>query len=36
MKNIFTDALCTLLRHPRRCPHAHNIPLGKCCKKIIA
>ena len=31
MKNIFTDALCTLLRHPRRCPHAHNIPLGKCC-----
>jgi DtxR family transcriptional regulator, Mn-dependent transcriptional regulator len=33
MKNIFTDALCTLLRHPRRCPHAHNIPLGKCCKK---
>ena len=33
MKNIFTDALCTLLKHPRRCPHAHNIPLGKCCKK---
>jgi len=31
MKNIFTDALCTLLKHPRKCPHAHNIPLGKCC-----
>jgi DtxR family Mn-dependent transcriptional regulator len=31
MKNIFTDALCTLLKHPRRCPHGHNIPKGKCC-----
>ncbi len=33
MKNIFTDALCTLLKHPRKCPHGHNIPLGKCCKR---
>jgi DtxR family Mn-dependent transcriptional regulator len=33
MKKIFTDALCTLLRHPRRCPHGHNIPAGKCCKQ---
>ena len=33
MKNIFTDALCTLLKHPRKCPHGHPIPLGKCCKK---
>jgi DtxR family Mn-dependent transcriptional regulator len=32
MKNIFTDALCTLLKHPRKCPHGHNIPKGKCCK----
>jgi DtxR family transcriptional regulator, Mn-dependent transcriptional regulator len=31
MKNIFTDALCTLLKHPRKCPHGHNIPKGKCC-----
>jgi DtxR family transcriptional regulator, Mn-dependent transcriptional regulator len=31
MKNIFTDALCTLLEHPRKCPHGHNIPKGKCC-----
>jgi DtxR family Mn-dependent transcriptional regulator len=31
MKNIFTDALCTLLKHPRKCPHGHNIPRGKCC-----
>jgi DtxR family Mn-dependent transcriptional regulator len=31
MKDIFTDALCTLLNHPRQCPHGHNIPAGKCC-----
>ena len=31
MKNIFTDALCTLLKHPRKCPHGHNIPKGNCC-----
>ncbi|HEU5447189.1 MAG TPA: metal-dependent transcriptional regulator [Nitrososphaeraceae archaeon] len=33
MKEIFTDALCTLLKHPRSCPHGYYIPLGKCCKK---
>ena len=33
MKKIFTDALCTLLKHPRKCPHGHVIPTGKCCKK---
>lgn len=31
MKDIFTDALCTLLKHPRNCPHGHGIPKGKCC-----
>jgi DtxR family Mn-dependent transcriptional regulator len=31
MKTIFTDALCTLLKHPRKCPHGNNIPLGQCC-----
>ena len=31
MKDIFTDALCTLLKHPRKCPHDHVIPRGKCC-----
>lgn len=31
MKNIFTDALCTLLNHPRKCPHNHDIPRGACC-----
>jgi DtxR family Mn-dependent transcriptional regulator len=31
MKDMFTDALCTLLKHPRMCPHGHAIPRGKCC-----
>lgn len=31
MKTIFTDALCTLLKHPRNCPHGNDIPKGKCC-----
>jgi DtxR family transcriptional regulator, Mn-dependent transcriptional regulator len=31
MKSIFTDALCTLLRHPRKCPHGNIIPQGTCC-----
>ena len=31
MKNVFTDALCTLLKHRRNCPHGHVIPEGKCC-----
>lgn len=26
----FTDALCTMLNHPRLCPHRHNIPKGSC------
>jgi DtxR family Mn-dependent transcriptional regulator len=32
MKKKFSDALCTLLKHPRRCPHGHNIPYGQCCR----
>ena len=32
MKDIFTDALCTLLKHPRKCPHDFDIPIGNCCK----
>lgn len=32
MKKEFTDALCTLLRHPRKCPHDYDIPYGRCCK----
>lgn len=26
-----TDAICTLLGHPRFCPHNHPIPEGACC-----
>jgi DtxR family Mn-dependent transcriptional regulator len=33
MNKKFTDALCTLLKHPRQCPHGHKIPEGDCCKK---
>jgi DtxR family transcriptional regulator, Mn-dependent transcriptional regulator len=33
MKKKFTDALCTLLNHPRKCPHNHSIPYGQCCRK---
>ena len=29
----FTDALCTMLNHPRKCPHEHDIPMGECCSK---
>ena len=28
----FTDALCTMLKHPRKCPHNPDIPRGNCCK----
>jgi DtxR family Mn-dependent transcriptional regulator len=28
----FTDALCTMLKHPRKCPHDNDIPRGNCCK----
>lgn len=31
MDEEFMDALCTLLNHPRKCPHGHVIPRGKCC-----
>lgn len=28
-----TDAICTLLGHPRFCPHQHAIPPGACCRQ---
>lgn len=31
MTEEFTDALCSLLGHPRRCPHGNLIPMGSCC-----
>jgi len=27
------DAICTLLGHPRECPHGRRIPQGACCKR---
>ncbi len=33
MNKQFTDALCTMLNHPRKCPHNHDIPIGECCQK---
>jgi len=33
MNKQFTDALCTMLNHPRKSPHDRDIPMGKCCKK---
>jgi len=33
MNMQFTDALCTMLKHPRKCPHDHDIPKGECCSK---
>jgi DtxR family Mn-dependent transcriptional regulator len=31
MNTQFTNALCTMLKHPRKCPHDHDIPMGECC-----
>ena len=31
MNKQFTDALCTMLAHPRKCPHDLPIPTGECC-----
>jgi len=32
MNKQFTDALCTMLKHPRKCPHGNDIPMGECCE----
>ncbi len=31
MNEQFTNALCTMLKHPRKCPHGNDIPVGECC-----
>lgn len=31
MNKQFTNALCTMLGHPRKSPHGHDIPPGDCC-----
>jgi DtxR family Mn-dependent transcriptional regulator len=32
MSAEFADAICTLLNHPRICPHGNKIPPGSCCE----
>ena len=32
MTEKFSQALCILLKHPKKCPHGFDIPAGKCCK----
>jgi len=27
------EAVCTKLRHPKKCPHGNDIPIGKCCPR---
>ena len=34
MTGEFTNALCTLLGHPRKCPHGNLIPKGNCCERF--
>jgi DtxR family Mn-dependent transcriptional regulator len=29
-----TDGICTLLGHPRECPHGSPIPEGACCQEV--
>ena len=33
MSKKFTDALCTLLKHPRKCSHRRVIPNGEFCDR---
>jgi DtxR family Mn-dependent transcriptional regulator len=29
-----TEHICTLLGHPAKCPHGHDIPKGRCCERV--
>ena len=35
MNKQFTDALCTMLKHPIKCPHGLDIPPGECCQNKL-
>jgi len=35
VKPEIVDGICTLLGHPRECPHGMPIPEGECCKKLL-
>jgi DtxR family Mn-dependent transcriptional regulator len=32
--NGLDESICTLLGHPRFCPHSRPIPLGECCRQM--
>ena len=32
--NGLDDSICTLLGHPRFCPHGRSIPPGECCRQM--
>lgn len=32
MTEKFSEALCTLIKHPKKCPHGFDIPAGNCCR----
>ena len=33
LRHGLDDRVCTLLGHPRTCPHGHPIPPGECCRR---
>lgn len=33
MTKQFSESLCTLLKHPAKCPHGYSIPRGICCER---
>jgi DtxR family Mn-dependent transcriptional regulator len=35
LRNDVEENVCTLLGHPRICPHGNPIPSGKCCKEDL-
>ena len=32
---VVIDNICTILNHPKTCPHGHEIPPGPCCKDKV-
>jgi DtxR family Mn-dependent transcriptional regulator len=35
LSHDLTDSICTLLGHPRFCPHGRPIPDGNCCRQVL-
>ncbi|MBQ3834767.1 MAG: metal-dependent transcriptional regulator [Elusimicrobia bacterium] len=35
LSSDLADSICTLLGHPKQCPHGNPIPEGDCCKKAL-